>query len=455
MKKTNYLSSIFTSSAFARFSAGVLTATIFCGFSQLSHSEAIVLDRVAAVVDNDVVMESELNAQLTAIKGRLQAQGAEMPPEDVLQSQVLEHLIVQQLQLQMAKRAGVTIDDAEINQAVVEMQQRNQVSPEQFLAQLQMQGLTVDDLRSDIRRELTINRVQRGVLGGRLDVTEHDVDSFLNSKEGQFWKAPEYNLGHILIPVSNGASTEEVETAQQKAADLKKQIEEGADFARIATTYSAGQNALQGGSIGWRKPAQLPELFSINLNGMKVGEISNPFRSGAGFHLLKIHQQRGGGSEQLIDQTKVRHILLQPSVILSDDEARQKLLDIRTQILEGADFGEMAKEHSKDPGSMLAGGDLGWSTPGMFVPQFEQVMGATDIGEISFPFQTQHGWHILQVEDRRKEDMSERVIKNQAFNLLRSRRFEEELPIWLQEIRDDAYVDIKLKDVEANRASVN
>ncbi|MGH1471011.1 MAG: peptidylprolyl isomerase [Cellvibrionaceae bacterium] len=422
---------------------------------QLTQAEAIVLDRVAVIVDNDVVMESELNAQLSAIKNRLKAQGAESPPDEVLKAQVLEHLIVQQLQLQMAKRAGVNIEDAEINQAMTEMQQRNKVTPQQFIAQLQAEGLTVEDLREDLRRELTINRVQRGVLGNRLDVTEHDVDSFLNSKEGKFWTAPEYNLGHILIPLSNSASTEEVAAAKNKAEDLKQQLENGADFSRIATTYSAGQNALQGGSIGWRKPAQLPELFSVNLNGMKIGEISNPFRSGAGFHLLKIHEQRGGGSEQLIDQTKVRHILLQTSVILSDEEARKKLLEVRTNILNGADFGEMAKEHSKDPGSMLAGGDLGWSTPGMFVPQFEQVMAVTEIGDISFPFQTQHGWHILHVEDRRKEDMSDRVIKNQAFNLLRSRRFEEELPIWLQEIRDDAYVDIKLKDLELDRTSVN
>ncbi|MGI1680171.1 MAG: peptidylprolyl isomerase [Cellvibrionaceae bacterium] len=423
--------------------------------TQFVHAEAIVLDRVAVIVDDDVVMESELNTQLYAIKARLKAQGAESPPDDILQSQVLEHLIVQQLQLQMAKRAGVNIEDAEVNQAITEMQQRNNVNPQQFLAQLQAEGLTVEDLRNDIRRELTITRVQRGVLNNRLDVTEHDVDSFLNSKEGKFWTAPEYNLGHILIPVSNGANTQEVEAAKAKAEDLKKQLKEGADFSRIATTYSAGQNALQGGSIGWKKPAQLPELFSINLNGMKIGEISNPFRSGAGFHLLKIHEQRGGGGEQIIEQTKVRHILLQPSVILSDDDARKKLLEVRTNILNGADFGEMAKEHSKDPGSMLAGGDLGWSTPGMFVPQFEKVMGATKIGEISFPFQTQHGWHILQVEERRKEDMSDRVIKNQAFNLLRSRRFEEELPIWLQEIRDDAFVDIKLKDIESDRTNVN
>ncbi len=427
---------------------------ISISISQTVFAETIVLDRVAAIVDKDVVMESELNAQLRAIKTRLAAQGAESPSDDVLKSQVLEHLITQQLQLQMAKRAGVSIDDAEVNATIAEIQQRNNVSPQQFLAQLEAEGLSLENFREDIRRELTITRVQRGVLGNRLDISEHDVDSFLNSEEGKFWTAPEYDLGHILIPLSNGASEKEIEAANVKAENLRKQINEGADFARIATTYSAGQNALEGGSLGWKKPAQLPELFSVHLNGMKVGEVSKPFRSGAGFHLLKIHKQRGGGGEQLIEQTKVRHILLQPSVILTDDQAREKLLEIRTNILNGTDFAEMAKEHSKDPGSMLAGGELGWATPGMFVPQFEQVMAATNIGEISFPFQTQHGWHILQVEDRRKEDMSERVIKNQALNLLKSRRFEEELPLWLQEIRDDAYVDIKIKDVEIDRASI-
>ncbi|GAB1256470.1 peptidylprolyl isomerase [Aurantivibrio plasticivorans] len=424
-----------------------LTIVATVSLNQQTFAEQIVLDRIAAVVDEGVVMESDLRTQLRAIKARMASQGGEVPPAEVLEQQVLEHLIVQELQMQMAARAGVKIDDAEINQALDEIRRRNGLNDEQFAAQLQSEGLTIADLREDLRKELIVARVQRGAVGNRLDVTQTDIDNFLNSKEGQFWRAPEYHLGHILIAVSSGASDEDVSTALAKANDIREKAISGADFGQLATTYSAGQNALEGGDLGWRKPAQLPGLFAQQLEDAQAGLITEPFRSGAGFHILKVLEQRGGG-EQMIEQTKVRHILVQPSVILSSEDARKLLVEVRQKILEGADFAEMAKEHSKDPGSMLSGGDLGWSVPGQFVPEFEQTMQETNIGEISEPFLSQHGWHILRVDDRREQDMSEAVVRNQALNLLRSRRFEEELPIWLQEIRDDAYVDIKVGEVD-------
>ncbi len=406
-------------------------------------AQTITLDRIAAVVDDDVVMESELNSQLRTITARLQNQDAQqLPPEDVLKAQILEHLVVQQLQLQMAARAGATVDDAEVNASLIEMQQRSQLNEEQFIAQLNAQGTSLSELREDIRRELLITNVQRGVLLRRIQITDHDVDSFLSSKEGQFWESPNYLLGHILIPLNTSANDEQVKATLDRANELRRQILDGADFGQIATTYSAGQNALQGGDLGWRQAAQLPELFSEQLKNLAVGGVSEPFRSDAGFHMLKIREQRGG-EQQLVEQTKVRHIILIPSIILSEAEAEQQLADIREKILNGADFGELAKEHSKD-GSAINGGDLGWTTPGNFYPEFEVVMNATPVGEISEPFKTRGGLHILWIEDRRQEDMSEEFKRNQARNLLMSRRFEEELPIWLQEIRDNAYVDIKL-----------
>lgn len=438
---------------FMKTSKFCLAALLMASFySSQTVAETVTIDRVAAIVDDDVVMESELKAQMEAISARMQAQGAQMPPRDVLKAQILEHLIVQQLQLQMAERAGVTAEEAEINEALEQMRTSNNLSEEQFMAQLEQEGMSLNELRQNISREMIINRVQRGVLNNRIEITEHDVTSFLASKEGQFWNAPDYHLGHILIPTPSGADEAAAQEIEQRAQELYERLQSGADFGQIATTYSAGQFALEGGDWGWRSPTELPELFAQQLAELQVGEVSKPFRSGAGYHLLKIKDQRGG-EQQLVQQTKVRHILLKPSAILSEEQAKQKLLDLRNKVLAGGDFAAYAKEHSDDIGSMLGGGDLGWSLPGQFVPQFEEVMGNTAIGDVSMPFRSEHGWHILQVEDRRQQDMSDRVKRNQAKNLLRNRRFEEELPIWLQEIRDEAYVEVKLADIDLDKAA--
>jgi len=342
----------------------------------------------------------------------------------------------------MAERAGATISDAELNQAMERMRQGNKLSPEQFKQQLIQEGMTLSTLREQIRREMTINRVQQGRVNRRIKISEQEIDNFLNSKEGEFWRSPDYRLGHIMIPVSQTAPSEEVEQAKVKVEGIFQQLQKGADFKQLAIANSSGQNALKGGDLGWRKTAQLPGLFAKVVPTLKVGDTTEPFRSAAGFHLLRLYEQKGGG-EQMVEQSKVRHILIKPSTILSDAEAHEKLEGIRQQILDGGDFKALAKEHSEDIGSMLSGGDLGWSTPGQFVPEFEKAMGETGVGQISEPFRSQFGWHILKVDERRNQDMSERVIRNQASNILRKRRFEEELQNWLREIRNEAYVEIK------------
>jgi peptidyl-prolyl cis-trans isomerase SurA len=416
------------------------------GFFPIAKAETITLDRVVAVVDDNVVMESELQDQLRTIVQRMSQQNGELPPENILKQQVLEHLIVQQLQLQVAKRVGIEIDEQEVNEAILQMQQANNVTPEQFVQQLALEGLTVEELRQSVRQEIVIQRVQRGVLNSRIKITDHDVDSFLNSKEGQFWNSPEMLIGHILIPVASSASDSAVSAAEEEVRSLRQKVVDGADFRQLATAYSAGQNALQGGDLGWSKAAELPALFAENLDGLKTGEVTQPFRSGAGFHLLTIHEQRGA-TQAVIEQSKVRHILLKPSAILSDEAAKNKLLTLREQALEKNNFAELAKANSEDIGSMLGGGDLGWSLPGQFVPEFEAVMQGTDVGDISHPFRSEFGWHIIYIEDRRSQDMSEEVKRNQARGLLRNRRFEEELPLWLQEIRNEAFVDIKIAEL--------
>ncbi|WP_091390454.1 peptidylprolyl isomerase [Microbulbifer marinus] len=417
-----------------------------------ASAQVKTLDRVVAVVDDDVVMASELQQRLDTILNQIQAQQVQAPPIDVLRRQVLEQLIIERLQLQMASRAGVTISEAELDQAIARVQQNAGVSPEEFRQRLAADGLSMKSFRQQIRQELLIRRVEQGSVNRRIQITDQDIDNFLRSKEGEFWKSPQYELGHILIPVSSSAPADEVSAARTKAEQLAEQARGGADFRRLAIANSAGQNALSGGDLGWRKTVELPSLFADALEGLKVGDVTEPFRSDAGFHLLKIHAQRGS-TEQLVEQTKVRHILVKPSAILSDDDAYNKLVELREQIMNGADFGELARENSEDIGTMLAGGDLGWSMPGQFVPEFTQAMDNTPVGEISMPFRSQFGWHILKVDGRRKQDMTDQYIRNQAANLLRNRRYEEELQNWRREIRDQAYVEIKLPDAQGQSES--
>ena len=414
---------------------------LFCaGFSM---AQTVMLDRVVAIVDDDLVLESELKERMATILQRLQAQYNQLPPEDVLQKQILEQLIVERIQLQMAKRYDINPSAAEIDQAIGRIAQNNQMTPEQLKADLEQQNMSIDDLRGQIRTEMTINQLQQGIVNGRIRVTEQEIDNFLASTDGRFATSPDFHLGHILIAVSSAAEPAMVSAAEKEANEIYEKLQQGADFAQLAISHSNDQSALQGGDIGWRKLAQLPELFSKQLEAIGTGEVSKPFRSGAGFHILKNIEQRGGG-EQLVEQTKARHILIKTTEIMNDDQARAKLLELKARIEKGEDFAKLARENSEDTGSMLAGGDLGWSMPGMFVPAFEETMANTDIGEISQPFKSQFGWHILQVEERRKEDMSGQMKRNQAANLIRSRRFDEEFQSWLTQIREEAYVEIKI-----------
>ena len=406
------------------------------------------LDRVVAVVDDDVVMASELQQRLNTIAQQIAAQNVQAPPIDILRRQVLEQLIIERLQLQMGARAGVAIAEEELDQAIARVQQNMGVSPADFQKKLEADGISNNAFRQQIRHEMIIRRVEQGSVNRRIQITEQDINNFLRSKEGEFWKSPQFQLGHILIPVSSSAPAEEVTAARAKAESVYEKATSGEDFRALAISNSAGQNALQGGDLGWRKPVELPTLFADALEGLEVGGVTKPFRSDAGFHMLKIHEQRGA-TEQVVEQTKVRHILVKTSAIRDDDAAYQLLMDLRGQIDSGElKFEDAARDNSEDIGTMLQGGDLGWSNPGQFVPEFTQAMDNTPVGEMSMPFRSQFGWHLLQVEGRRQQDMTDQYIRNQAANLLRNRRYEEELQNWRQEIRDQAYVEIKLPELK-------
>lgn len=413
--------------------------------SHLSFAQGntVSLDRVVAIVDKDVVLESELNDRKASVMERLNGQYQQLPPEDVLNKQILEQLIIERIELAMAERYEIKVDEAEIDQAIGRVLQKNQITLAQLDADLKRQGLTVDGLRKQMRNELTISHLQQGVVNSRIKVTEQDINNFLSSSDGKYATSPDFHIGHILIAVSSSADADAVAAAEKQANDIYQKLQSGSDFSQMAISFSNDQAALQGGDIGWRKLAQLPELFGNQMASLSVGQVSKPFRSGAGFHILKNIEQRGGG-EQLIDQTHARHILVKTSEIMDDAQAREKLLTLKARIEKGEDFAKLARENSEDTGSMLSGGDLGWSTPGMFVAEFEEAMKNTSIGSISRPFKSQFGWHILQVIERRKEDMSDKMKRNQAANVLRSRRFDEEFQLWLTQIREEAYVEVKL-----------
>lgn len=414
--------------------------------SQSVRAETEMLDRVVAIVGDDVVLESELNERTSTIMARLQESGnrQQIPPRAVLEEQILDQLVLERLQMQMGKRYGIEVSEQQLDQTVQRIMQNNQLTEEQLRADLAQQGQTMEGFRNQIRREMWVNQVQQAVVNSRIELNERDIDSFLASTDGKFATSPDYRLGHILISVSGDASEEDVAEAREQAQEIYRELADGADFSQMAMTRSNDANALQGGELGWRKLEQLPALFAGVVSELNEGEVAEPVRSGAGFHILKVHETRSSAGNSMVEQTKARHILVKTSEIVDDAAAERKLSELRQRVLDGESFADLAREHSEDIGSMLQGGDLGWTMPGQMVPAFDEMMNNTEVGEVSEPFKSQFGWHILTVEERREQDMSDRMIRNQAANLLRERRFDEELQTWLAEIREEVYIEIKL-----------
>lgn len=415
---------------------------LFSALAVSAQAQVRPVERVIAVVDKNVILQSEVDERIEQIALRARAGGMTLPSAEVLHQQVLDHLINEQLQLQVARRVGFSVADEQISQAIENIRISNQLSPDAFAQQLRRDGLSLPALREKVRRDLTLQQIQQGMVQQRIQISPLEIDNFLSSADAQFWISPEYHLGHILIALPQSPSAEELAAAEEKARMLVSRLRQGEAFNEVALAESNGPDALDGGDLGWRKTTDLPSLFAEIVPDMKVGQVADPARSGAGFHILKLYDKRGD-DHQLETQAKVRHILIKPSAIVSDEDAQAKLNRLRQQVLDGADFAELAKKNSEDLGSMLSGGDLGWSKPGMFVPAFEQALQQTAVGEISPPFRSRFGWHILQVDERRQEDISDAVLRERAAQVLTSRRFEDELQIWLRELRDEAFVEIK------------
>ena len=401
------------------------------------------LDGIVAVVDDDVVLASELVERRDAVHERLAEQGAtELPDTDVLISQLMERLVIENIQLQMANQRGIVIDDETLTAAVNQFALQNEMSLDEFRESLEREGNSYRKLREDVRRELQLQRVQRLLVNRRITITDQDLDDLVASPFFQEMISDEYRVGHILLAV-DGSEPETIERAARAADDIVAQLRDGAEFAQMAMEHSAASTALEGGDLGWRGAGELPSLFAEQIVAMSPGETADPIRNSLGFHVVQLLEQRGVSRERQM-QSLVRHILVQPSAIRSPEETRDLIFELHRRIDDGEDFAELASEFSDDPGSALAGGELGWSDGSDFVPEFRDAMASLHAGEVSQPFESMHGWHVLEILDRRDRDMSDEARRNMAMQVLHSRRFEEELQEWLQEIRDEAYIEMRI-----------
>ena len=399
-----------------------------------------ILDQVVAIVDDDVIMASELRSRLAVITESMKARAMDMPPEDELIRQTLDRLILESIQIQKGQRVGVRISDAQLNGAMGRIAAQNGMSLDQFRQRLDLEGQSYLKMREDIRREMVLQRVQSGNVNQRIQITPQEVDNFLATEEGQKLTQPEYRLVHALLPIAPDATERTITDAEAHVNSILARIQGGEPFEKAVSSNSS-EYTFSGGDLGWRKLSDLPSLFADIAPGLAVGETSKAIRSESGFHLVNMQDMKGGA--QMVAQTEVRHILVKPSEILNDDQARDLIVEIKDRVTAGEDFAALAKEYSEDIGSAQEGGELGWTNPGQMVPEFEQEMIRTEVGQLSDPVRSQFGWHLLEITGRRDQDMTELAIRGKAQEFLHQRKFQEELDAWLQRIRDEAFVDIK------------
>jgi peptidyl-prolyl cis-trans isomerase SurA len=403
-----------------------------------------LLDRVAAVVNDGVVLNSELDDQVAIVSERLRAQKLELPPQNVLRQQVLERLVLQEIQTQRAAKAGLKVPDETLNSALQDVAQRNGIPLSQLPEALQQQGIDYAAYREDVRKELTLGLLRQRDVLQRIAITPREIDQYLDKEA----KAPaadmEYNVSHILIAVPQEATPQQLDEAAKRAQDVYTRAKGGEDFAKLALAYSKSQTALEGGALGWRKGGELPTFLSDTIAKLKPGEVSEPLRTPTGFHIIRLNDIRGSGKKAIESQVHVRHILMKTTELADDATIRLKLENIRQRILKGEDFAGLAQTTSEDPGSQSQGGDLGWTGPGTFVPEFEAAIAGLKENEISEPFHTQYGWHIAQLLGRREYDNTDELKRRQAIEAIRASKADEETELWLRRLRDEAYVENKI-----------
>ena len=404
-------------------------------------AQAGLSDRIVAIVEEDVILESELQSETTAIIQRMMANKAQMPPENILRKQILEKLIMDKLQRQLAEKAGISISEEQLNSSASDIAQRNNMSLEQFRSELEKQGMTYKSFLDNMRDEIAINQLRGREIGGRIKVTDQEVTHYLETQGKVGDEAIQYHLGHILIAVKEGASSDEIQKAQREADDLVTKLRGGGDFTQAAISHSDDSNALKGGDLGWRTLSTLPTIFTESVGKLKAGNVSDPIRSASGFHIIKMLEVKGLDNH-IITKTKVRHILIKTNELVDDAEAQKRLFALKARIADGDDFAVLARSHSDDKGSALKGGSLDWVSPGDLVKPFEETMNRLAIKQVSDPVQTQFGWHLIQVLDKESKDNSVEYRKNLVRDAIRKRKIEEETELWMRRLRDEAYVEI-------------
>jgi len=402
-----------------------------------------LLDRVAAIVNDGVVLQSELEEQSNIIMQRMKQQGLELPPTAVLHQQVIERLVLQEIQMQRAKRGGISINDENLNQALSDIATRNNISLKDLPNTLSQQGVNYSEYRETVRREMTLQVLRQRDVIQRINVSPRELEQFLEKQKSRPSELNEYNLSHILVAVPQEASPQQLDEAARRAQDVSLRAHQGEDFAKLAVTNSNSQTALEGGALGWRKGPEIPTVLADLVIKLKAGEVSEPLRTPSGYHIVRLNEIRGADQATIIEQSHARHILLKTSEIQDDATVEQRLTAVRERISKGEEFAGLAKTLSEDPGSAAEGGDLGWTSPGTFVPEFDKVMNTLAENELSQPFRSQYGWHIIQLLGRRKIDNSDEMRRQRGLVQLRESKSDEETELWLRRLRDEAYVEIK------------
>jgi peptidyl-prolyl cis-trans isomerase SurA len=420
-----------------------LATTLGASAADLSQRGQL-LDRVVAIVNDNVVVTSELNDQIEMISERLKEQRTALPPADVLRKQVLDRLIVQEIQLQRASRVGIKVSDEQLNAAMSDIAQRNKITLADLPRALAQQGVDYAGYRENMRKEIALSGLRQRDVLGKINVTPRELDQFIERLKKMPSETSEYNVSHILIAVPQDASQAQVDEFSKRAQDIYERARGSEDFGRLAVAYSNSQTALEGGSLGWRKGPELPTFFAEEIVKLKPGQISPPMRTPSGFHLIKLNEQRSTAGSPLVEQTHARHILIKPNELQDDATVKQKLTAIRERIAKGEEFAAFASSMSEDPGSSVNGGDLGWNGPGTFVPEFDATMNALKDNEMSEPIRTQFGWHLIQVLGRRSFDTTEESMRQRAFQQLRESKADEETELWLRRLRDEAFVDTNI-----------
>ncbi len=402
------------------------------------------VDQIVAVVEDGVITAGELGEKVAMIKKGLRQSNTQMPPDKVLIQQVLERMIIDKIQIQLAEKAGIKVDEETLRAAVKQIAERNNLTVEDFRSSLMAEGIVYSEFVEQIRNEITINRLRANQVNSQVKVSDREIENYLKTQTTHSTAGDaEFLLGHILIATPQAASTGDVQKAKDKADSLYSELKKGLDFKQAVLGSSDDEQALKGGDLGWRKKSQIPSIFAEYVDKMKEGDIEGPIRSSSGFHIIKmLGIKQGEGAK--ITKTRVRHVLIKPTEVITDEEAKEKLLSLRHRIENGEDFAEIARGHSDDKGSAVKGGELGWVQPGALVPPFEQAMGSLKPNELSEPVQTQFGWHLIQVLERQESSDKGDIEKNKAREEIFKRKVEEETELWLRKIRDEAYVEIRM-----------